>query len=124
MTNVNESFSGLSRIGPRWEPTVWLQSASALVGLLVAYQVDWLTAEQAALVIAAVSAIFSAVNALMVRPIIPAAFTGAVAAVAALLGAYGLDFSQEQVGAIQAVVIAALTLVTRNGVIPTVKLGR
>lgn len=49
----------------------------------------------------------------------PALVTGAVAAIIALLVAFGLDLSGEQTGAIMALVTAALAFVTRSQVTPT-----
>lgn len=104
----------------RREPTLYVQALGALLALLVTFQLDWLTAEQAALVLALVTAVVTAVNAWKVRPISPAVFTGVVTAGAALLGAYGLDFSQERVGAVSVVVQMLLTLLTRVQVTPAV----
>lgn len=51
----------------------------------------------------------------------PALVSGAVAAVIALLAAFGLDLSAEQVGAVLAVVAAVLAFVVRAQVTPTAK---
>jgi len=99
-------------------PTVWLQSFSAVLAVLVSFQLDWLTAEQSAVVTAAAGALITAINAALVRPIAPAAFVGLVGAVAALLAAYGFHVSQETVGSIQALVVALLTLQARQAVTP------
>jgi uncharacterized protein (DUF697 family) len=111
------------RFGLRWEPTLWLQLASLVLALLVTFQLDWLTAEQAGLIVAVIAAGLGAVNAAMVRPIAPAAFTYVVQAIAALLSAYGLDFTQERIGLVQGIVVVALAMVTRQAVTPTAKLG-
>jgi uncharacterized membrane protein len=100
------------------EPTLWIQAVSALLGIIVAFGMDWLTGDQAAAITAVVSAGFGALNAMVVRPIAPAAFTGLVAAAATLLAAFGLDFNQEQVGMVQVAVLAVLSLITRNQVTP------
>jgi hypothetical protein len=99
-------------------PTVWLQSLAAVLAVLVSFKVEWLTAEQSAVVTAFAGALITAVNAALVRPIAPAAFVGLVGAGAALLAAYGLHFEQAQVGSIQALVVALLTLQTRQAVTP------
>ena len=52
------------------------------------------------------------------RPIAPQAFTYLVGAVAALTGAYGLDFSPEQIGAANGVVTVVLALLARSQVSP------
>lgn len=49
----------------------------------------------------------------------PAMYVAAVQAVIALVIAFGLDLSPEQVGAIVAVTAAVLGLVTRSQVTPT-----
>lgn len=48
----------------------------------------------------------------------PALISGAVAALIALLTAFGLQLSAEQVGAILAVVTSVLALVVRTQVVP------
>jgi hypothetical protein len=63
--------------------------------------------------------VFAAATAAVTRPIAPSAFTGLVAAVAALLAAYGLELGPEKVGALNAVVLAGLGLLTRGQVSPT-----
>lgn len=100
------------------EPTLWLQAIAAVLGLAVTFGLDGLSAEQAALWVAALTALVAAVNAALVRPVAPVAFTGLVAAVAALAAAYGLDATAEQVGMVQAVVVAVLALLTRAQVEP------
>jgi hypothetical protein len=100
------------------EPTAVLQTVSALLAVLVTFGFDGLSAHQAALIVALLSAGISLVNAFLVRPIAPAAFTGFVTALAALLSGYGLDLSQELVGAVQVAVVAILALVVRNQVTP------
>lgn len=49
----------------------------------------------------------------------PALIVGLVGALIALLVAFGLELSTTQQGAVMAVVIAALALVTRSQVTPT-----
>ena len=100
------------------EPTLYIQAISALLGVAVTFGIDGLSAEQSAAIIAVLSAVLAAVNATMVRPVAPAAFTGLVTAVAVLVAAYGLDVSQETVGAVQVAVVGVLALLTRNQVTP------
>lgn len=101
------------------EPTLVLQAISALLTVFVAVGLPNLSAEQAALIMAVISAVFGVVNALVVRPVAPAAFIALVGAGAALLAGYGLEVSQELVGAISAAVVTILALVTRVQVTPT-----
>jgi uncharacterized membrane protein len=95
------------------EPTLLLQALSAVLALVVGFGLDWLTGEQAALIMAAVGAVIGTFNALMVRPVTPAVFTGLISAVAALVTGYGLNLGQEHVGAVQAAVVAIMALVLR-----------
>ncbi len=100
------------------EPTLVIQTISAALSVFVAVGVPNLSAEQAALIIGVINAVFGVLNAVVVRPIAPAAFTGLIAAGAALLGAYGLELSQELVGTLSAFVITVLTLLVRGQVSP------
>jgi hypothetical protein len=54
----------------------------------------------------------------MTRPIAPQAFTAIVAAGATAVAAFGFEVSQETVGAVNTVVLAVLTLLTRVQVTP------
>lgn len=100
------------------EPTLYIQALSAMLGVFVTFGVDGLSATQAAAIVAVLSAVLAAVNAAMVRPVAPAAFTGLVTAVAVLVAAYGMEVSQETVGAVQVAVVGVLALLTRNQVTP------
>lgn len=102
----------------RREPTLYLQALSAVLAVLVTFGFDGLSATQAGLIVALVSAAIGVVNAVTTRPITPAAFTTLVAAAAALLTSYGLGLSQELVGAVQVAVVAVLTLLVRGQVTP------
>jgi len=51
------------------EPTLWLQTISALLAVLVTFGFTGLSATQAALIVAALSAVIGAVNAVVVRPV-------------------------------------------------------
>ncbi len=105
------------------EPTLYLGVTSAVLGLAVTFGLDWLTAQQAALIVAACNASLGVINAIRVRPVAPAAFTYAVGAGAALLAGYGLDVSQETVGAVNGLVLAVLMLLTRAQVTPATTSG-
>lgn len=101
------------------EPTLILQAVSGLLAVFVTFGIPNLSAEQAGLIVAALAAVLGVANAVMTRPVTPAAFTAFVAAGAALLTSYGLHLSQETVGAVQVAVVAVLALVTRVQVTPT-----
>ncbi len=99
------------------EPTLVLQVISAVLSFLVASGFG-LSDTQAALIVAAISAVFGVVNAVMVRPIAPAAFTGLVAALAALAVGFGLNVSPEMVATVNGLVLAVLMFMTRAQVTP------
>lgn len=100
------------------EPVVILNALSAALGLVVSLGVTSLSAEQSAAIVALVSAILGGIAAAMTRPIAPQAFTAIVAAGAVLVAAFGYDVSQATIGAINTVVLAGLTLLTRQQVAP------
>jgi small basic protein len=100
------------------EPVVILNALSAVLGLVVSLGVTSLSAEQSAAIVALVSAILGGIAAAMTRPIAPQAFTAIVAAGAVLVAAFGYDVSQATIGAINTVVLAGLTLLTRQQVTP------
>ncbi|MFK4868972.1 hypothetical protein ACI3K4_27540 [Streptomyces sp. CSMPJR101] len=101
------------------EPVVVLNTLSAVLGLVVTLGITSLTAEQAGATVAVVSAVLGGIAAAMTRPIAPQAFTAIVAAGATAVAAFGFEVSQETVGAINTVVLAGLTLLTRVQVTPS-----
>jgi hypothetical protein len=101
------------------EPVVILNTLSAVLGLIVSLGFTGLTAEQAGVIVALVSAILGGIAAAMTRPIAPQAFTAIVAAGATAVAAFGYEVSQETVGAINTLVLAVLTLLTRVQVTPS-----
>ncbi|MFE9337778.1 hypothetical protein [Streptomyces sp. NPDC007063] len=100
------------------EPALVINSISAALSLLVTFQFG-LTTAQAGAIVAVVSAVFAAVAATVTRPIAPQAFTGLVAAVAALVAAFGFEVSAETIGAVNGLVLAGLALLTRGQVTPS-----
>ena len=101
------------------EPVVVLNTLSAVLGRVVSLGVTSLSAETAGGIVAVVSAILGAIAAAMTRPIAPQAFTAVVAAGAVLVGTFGYNVDQATVGAINTVVLATLTLLTRVQVTPS-----
>jgi hypothetical protein len=101
------------------EPALVLGFISAALSLGTALGVQGLSAEQTALIVAAISAVFGVATAVMTRPVAPSAFTTLVAALAALAAGYGFEVSPEVVGAVNALTLAGLTLLTRAQVSPT-----
>lgn len=98
----------------RFEPTLVLQTVSALLAFIVTFGFSWLSTDQAGAIVAVIAAVIGAINALKVHPVAPAVFQAVITTGAALLTSYGLDLSQQQVGAFQLLVIAMVALVTNQ----------
>jgi hypothetical protein len=101
------------------EPTLWIGAIAGLLSLGTSLGLDGLSTNQVGAIIAAINAVAAVAMAVTVRPIGPAVFTQLVAAVAALVGAYGFNVSSEVVGAVNVGLLAVLTLLTRGHVSPT-----
>ncbi|OON81707.1 hypothetical protein [Streptomyces tsukubensis] len=104
-----------------YEPVVLLHTLSAVLGLVVSLGLTGLSPEAAAAIVGFATALLGAAAAWMTRPIAPAAFTAVVSAGAVLVAAFGYDVSQATIGAINAAVLSALTLVVRGSVSPTLR---
>lgn len=100
------------------EPTLWIALIAAVLNWAVGFQLDFLSAEQAAWINAAINAVMACIASFATRPIAPQVWFYAVTVFAGLLAAYGLDMSQEMVGTTQLLVIAVLSLITRGSVSP------
>lgn len=101
------------------EPALVIGFIGAALSVLAAIGLDHLSAEQVALIVAALGALSGAVTAALTRPIAPGSFTALVAAGVALAAGYGLEVSPEMVGALNGLVLAGLALLTRGQVSPT-----
>lgn len=101
------------------EPALVVGLIGAGLSVLAALGLDGLSAQQVTLIVAALGAVTGAVTAALTRPVAPGAFTAVVAAAAALAAGYGLEVSGEVVGAVNALVIAGLALITRGEVSPS-----
>jgi hypothetical protein len=102
------------------EPTVILQAISAGLALVVAIGIPGLPldADLSALLVAAIGAVFGALNAWAVTPRPPAAFLAVVAAVVPIAARFGFEASTELVGALNAFIVVVLALMTRQQVTP------
>jgi hypothetical protein len=100
------------------EPALWIGFVAAVLGVLVTFNIDGLSPEQAALWVAVLHAAAGVVTAILTRPIAPGAFTAAVTALAALALGYGLQVTPELVGLLNGAMLALLALVTRGEVSP------
>jgi hypothetical protein len=105
-------------MAPTREPALYIGVLSGALSLLVALNFGSLTSDQAALIVAAITAVGGVITAIATRPVAPAAFTALVAAVAALLAGFRFDVSPGTVAAVNGLVLAVLTLVTRHQVTP------
>lgn len=100
------------------EPSLIISTVAALLSLVAGFGLDFLTTEQAGLIVAVLTGALGIYNALKVRPVAPAAFTYTVGVVATLLSTYGLDLSQERIGLINGAVLAVLAFLLRGQVSP------
>ncbi|MFC8423925.1 hypothetical protein ACFUN7_24120 [Streptomyces sp. NPDC057236] len=99
------------------EPALWLNTLSAVLGLVVTFNVG-LSAEEAGWVVAGVSAILGAIAAAMTRPIAVQAFTTLVATLASAVAAFGYEVAPTTTAAVNGLVLAVLMFVTRGQVSP------
>lgn len=101
------------------EPVVVLNTLSAVLGLIVTLGVTGMTQEMAGVTVGVVSAILGGIAAAMTRPIAPQAFTAITAAGASLVATFGYEANPATVGAINTLILAGLTLLTRVQVSPS-----
>lgn len=99
------------------EPAVITAVISAALSLVVTLGVG-LNSDQAGGWVAVISGVFAVIAAWHTRPIAPAVFTGLVTVTAALLASYHFHVAPGTVGAINTLVLATLTLLTRGQVSP------
>jgi hypothetical protein len=99
----------------------WALIASAIAAALdwaVGFNLDSLSAHQAAAIMTAINAVALLVTAWRTRPVPPAIYVYGIASLAALGSAYGAHWSQEAVGAFTTMVIAVLGMLHRVQVSP------
>ena len=101
------------------EPSLYITAIGTVLSLVAGFGLSFLTADQAGLFTAALTALLGVWNALKVRPVAPAAFTYAIGVIATLISTYGLDLSQDKIGLINAAVLSVLALLLRGNVSPT-----
>ncbi len=112
--NTGNGFRLLGR-----EPTLWISVISSLILLVGTYGFGWLNPDQATFIVVAVNAVAAAINAITVRPISPTTFTYAVGSIIAVATSYGLNFTPEQIVAVNATIVPFLALLSRGQVSPT-----
>ena len=99
------------------DPVLFLNSLSAILGLIVTFNVG-LTENQAGWIVAGTSAVLGAVAAALTRPIAVQAFTTLVATVASAVAAFGYDVAPTTTAAINGLVLAVIMFITRGQVSP------
>lgn len=102
----------------RREPTLIIATIGSLLSLLAGFGLDFLSTEQAGLIVGFLTAALGVWNSLKVRPVAPTAIVYAISVAAALAATYGLDVSQEKVGLITGAVLMTLSLILRGQVSP------
>lgn len=105
-------------MSPRREPALIAGALSAVLSLFVALHFHGLTSDQAALIVAAITAVGGAVIALSTRPVAPGLGTAAIASVAALFAGFGYHLDPGLVAAVGATLSAVLALVARHQITP------
>jgi membrane-bound ClpP family serine protease len=101
------------------EPSLYIGAIGTILTLVAGYGLDFLSPDQAGLIIVVLNAALGVWNALKVRPVAPAAFTYFIGVVATLIATYGVELSQSQISDVNAVVLAVLAFILRGNVSPT-----
>lgn len=103
------------------EPAVYIAVIESLLALLVTFQLDGLSADQAALILAAAVAIGGLLASFATADALLAALSGAVKAVLVLGTAYGLSLTQDQIGmtAVLVSTVAGVFLRTQTSPVET-----
>jgi hypothetical protein len=97
------------------EPALIIGLLGSVLTTLAALSVPAISAGAAAAITAAVAAL---ITAWATRPAMPALYTGAVTALAALLAQYGLHLSDQVVAGLSGTVLAVFALLARGQVEP------
>ncbi|MFE3449609.1 hypothetical protein ACFXJ8_11805 [Nonomuraea sp. NPDC059194] len=99
------------------EPAVWVYTINTLVALLVAYGLP-LTQLQVATISTMSTAVLAAIVAILTRPFVVSALTGAVGTTLTAVAGFGLELSEAQIGATVTALNVVLALVLRMNVSP------
>lgn len=100
------------------EPALWIAVIAAALSLAVTFKLPGLGAGNATAIVAVLNAGAAIVMAWQTRPIAPSLYTGFFTTLAVLAAGYGLHVTQEQLGAVELVVVSVLTLVARGHITP------
>lgn len=99
------------------EPAVWVYTINVLVAVLVAYGLP-LSQVQVATVSTVSTAVMALIVAILTRPFIVSALTGAVGTTLTAIAGFGLVLSEAQIGATVTALSVVLALVLRANVSP------
>lgn len=99
------------------EPAVWVYAINSLVALAVAFGLD-LSPEQTGAITTIATGVLAAVVAVLTRPFVVSALTGAVGTVLTAVAAFGLELSSDQIGAFVTALGVVLSLILRMNVTP------
>lgn len=100
------------------EPALWINVIAAVLSMFVTFQMSGLSDSQATNIVAALTAAAGVITAIKTRPWSVSLFTGFISSAAVLAAGYGLDFSQQQIGAVQLIAATILTLLARGQIEP------
>lgn len=100
------------------EPALVISTVSVILTALVSFGLPGLSDGLAASIVAALVALSGFLTALNTRPIAPSIASGLILAMAALVGAFGVDVPQQWIGAAVMVVQALVTLIVRGDIAP------
>lgn len=100
------------------EPALWINTLAMALSLFISFGVPGLDDGRATAIVTFVTAGAAAWQAWHTRPVAPTLFNGVITSAAVLLTGFGLDFSQQQVGMVQAFVMTVLTLIARGQITP------
>lgn len=101
-----------------YEPAVLLQAVNAGLALLVAFGLGLSDGQVGAVTVLATAAVAVA-TAVMTRPLVVSAVTGAVGTALSAVAAFGLDLSAQQIGAVVTALSIVLALLLRQAVSPS-----
>lgn len=100
------------------EPAVWLYVINAVVAFLVTLPAIGLTEESAGWVMTIATGAVALLVAMLTRPFVVSALTGALTTIFAGLASFGLPLTEQQTGAFVFLVSAVLGLLLRSNVSP------
>lgn len=101
------------------EPALWIGFIASALSLGTAVGFPGLSQFQVAAIVVGLNALAALIMGIAVKPVGPAIFTNVIGALAAVGAAYGFTVPSETIGAVNFVVLAALSLLTRGQVSPT-----